>query len=156
MSAWLMVWPALTLTQPALPLYCSVPSAGRAVILMPAAVPPSSKINQIARNYNLTFEPEQMREVIRGFLAGEAPKPKPDKKDPGKKKGAGDGEEVRGTMTLNEFSMKTGVPKAFILKSVGAPADTDPRKPVREWIHDTGKTMQDVRQSVADYRAGKR
>lgn len=123
---------------------------------LPAAVPPSSKINQIARNYNLTFEPEQMREVIRGFLAGEAPKPKPDKKDPGKKKGAGDGEEVRGTMTLNEVSMKTGVPKAFILKSVGAPAGTDPRKPVREWIHDTGKTMQDVRQAVADYRAGQR
>jgi hypothetical protein len=52
--------------------------------------------------------------------------------------------------------MKTGVPKDFILKRLGASPDTDPRKPVREWIHDMGKSMQDVREIVLDYQSGRK
>lgn len=122
---------------------------------LPPQVVPSTRVNQIARNYSLEFEPEQMREVVRGFLAGEPAKPKAPKK-PGASKKNGEGEEVRGVMTLNEISLKTGVPKEYLLKSIGAPANTDPRKPVRDWIHDIGKTMQDVREAISAYRAGKR
>ena len=60
-------------------------------------------------------------------------------------------------MTLNEISLKTGASKEFLLKRIGVPSSTvDPRKPVREWLHDRGKTMQDIRDAVAAWRAGKR
>ena len=65
-------------------------------------------------------------------------------------------QEVRGFMTLNEISLKTGVPKDWLLKRLGLSTEIDPRQPVREWMHSQGKSIQDVRQAVADFRAGTR
>ena len=97
-----------------------------------------------------------MREVVRGFLSGQSGSAKGERQSGQNKKDGHSGEEIRGVMTLNEVSAKTSVPKDYILKSLGAPANTDARKPIRDWIHDMGKTMQDVRDAVAAYRSGKR
>jgi hypothetical protein len=98
-----------------------------------------------------------MREVVRGFVdgKGKAGGPAQQKKQGAGKKDGNHGEEqeVKGFMTLNEVALKTGVPKEFILKSLGAPAGTDGRKPLRDWIHDQGKSIQDVRDAVAAYRS---
>ena len=59
-------------------------------------------------------------------------------------------------MTLNEVALKTGVPKAFLLKSLGLPGAIDARAPLRLWMHEHAKSIQDVRDAVKDYRAGKR
>jgi hypothetical protein len=123
---------------------------------LPRHVDSSTRVNQITRTYDLDFEPEQIREVVRGFLAGENAKSKGEKKTGTAKKDGDHQEEVKGVMTLNEVVGKTGVPKDFILRRVGAPADTDPRKPIREWIHGQGKSMQDVRDAIAAYRSGER
>lgn len=74
-------------------------------------------------------------------------------------KKAGDHEEqqVRGVMTLNEISLKTGVPAGCILERIGVDAaQVNPRVPVRDWIHDAGKTMQDVRDAVEACRSQRR
>ena len=123
---------------------------------LPQTVAPTTKLNQIARTYNLEFAPDDMREVVRGFLSGQSDSPKGEKKSGQGKKDGHSGEEIRGVMTLNEVSAKTGVPKDYILKSLGAPPNTDARKPIRDWIHDLGKSMQEVREAVAAYRSGKR
>lgn len=124
---------------------------------LPAHVSPDLRINEISGTYNLKFEPDRLRDVVRTFL-GEAPKGKaaapPAEK--GQKKGDHAEAEVKGFMTLNEVAIKTGVPKEWLLKRLGAPANVDPRKPLREWMHEAGKSIQDVRDAVADYRAGRR
>ena len=56
-------------------------------------------------------------------------------------------------MTLNEISVKTGVPTEYILKTVGLPLDIDGRTPVREWMHAQGKSIQDLRTAVKQYAA---
>jgi hypothetical protein len=63
-------------------------------------------------------------------------------------------QEVKGFMTLNEIALKNGVPKEYILKALGVPADIDGRAPVREWMHDHGKSIQNLRDAVAEYKAG--
>lgn len=128
---------------------------------LPSNVSPDLRINRIADTYNLKFEPDRLRDVVRGFVGGAAKGEKKEatgekKEATGDKKGGHSEAEVKGFMTLNEVVMKTGVPKEWLLKRLGAPANVDPRKPMREWIHDTGKSIQDVRDAVADYRAGKR
>jgi hypothetical protein len=35
---------------------------------LPPQVAAATRLNQVARNYNLKFEPDEMREVVRGFL----------------------------------------------------------------------------------------
>ncbi|MCX6625397.1 MAG: hypothetical protein NTY38_30930, partial [Acidobacteria bacterium] len=121
---------------------------------LPASVAASTRVNQIARTYGLDFEPDKLREVVRSYLAGPGGKPGVGKTpSAGKTAGHGDEQEVKGFMTLDEVALKTGVPKEYILKSLGAPADTDPRKPLREWLHGQGKSIQDVRDGVAAYRA---
>lgn len=72
------------------------------------------------------------------------------------KKDHPDGEqEVKGFMTLNEVAMKTGVPKDFILRQMGVQEKVDPRIPLREWMHSQGKSIQDVRDAVAAWRAAR-
>jgi polyferredoxin len=123
---------------------------------LPRTVPPSLRMNRIAEEHKLAFEPDKMREVVAAAL-GQAPRAS-SPKGPGAKKDHAKGEEeqVKGFMTLNEVALKTGVPKEHILKQLGAPTTTDPRKPVREWIHDMGKTMQDVRDIVIAYQSGRK
>ncbi|GIU78844.1 MAG: hypothetical protein KatS3mg005_2082 [Bryobacteraceae bacterium] len=65
------------------------------------------------------------------------------------------GQEVKGFMTLNEAAMKTGAPAAFILRHMGVQADVDPRAPMREWLHAQGRSIQDVRDAVAAWRAAR-
>jgi len=59
-------------------------------------------------------------------------------------------------MTLNEVALKTGVPKDYMLHTLELPADIDGRMPVREWMHDRGKSLQDLRDAVGQYRKEKR
>ncbi len=56
-------------------------------------------------------------------------------------------------MTLNEVALKTGVPADYILKSLGITAKVDLRTPLRDWMHEQGKSVQDVREAVNGYRA---
>ena len=80
----------------------------------------------------------------------------PPKKGDPKSHAAGQGEEVRGTMSLEEISRKTGVPVAHFRKALKLDQRVDERKPVREWIHSKGMTMEDVRDAAKAYRAAKR
>jgi len=59
-------------------------------------------------------------------------------------------------MTLNEIALKTGMPKDYLLQTLGITGKVDPRLPLREWMHEHGKSVQDVREAVKQYRAGKR
>lgn len=127
---------------------------------IPARVPASTPLNRVAGEYEVEFRPDSMREYVREFVSGEASglEPRAGKKlrsEAGKKEShaGGEGQEVRGFMTLNEISLKTGVPKDFLFTYLGVPSTIDPRKPVREWIHEHGKTIQDLRDAVAEYRA---
>lgn len=121
---------------------------------LPERVSADTRLNQIAKTHKVDFEPDQMRGVVRGFLQNKeaAPKKGEGKKDHKK----GEEQDVRGNMTLNEVSMKTGVPKDYILKALGSPKGVNPQVPMREWIHSTGKTMQEVRDAVAAYKTGKK
>jgi ferredoxin len=137
---------------------------------LPASVPPTTRLNNIAKDYNLKFEPDKVREIVRAHLDGKPIVPpaaekspaaaapaKPKAKEPGKKQdpqqhGSGEEPEVKGFMTLNEVAMKTGVPKDYLLKTLGLPATIDGRKPVREWMHEHGKTVQDLREAVVQFK----
>jgi polyferredoxin len=134
---------------------------------LPRSVKPDTRLNRIASEYKLAFEPDQMREIVTAALGHSAAPQRPNapqrpagKQDLSKSgkggKSGNEDEQVKGFMTLNEVAMKTGVPKDYILKRLGAPANTDPRLPVREWIHAQGKTIQDVRDIVLDYQAGRK
>jgi hypothetical protein len=88
-----------------------------------------------------------MRDVVKSFMQGTPAK------QAQKKEHSGGDQEVKGFMTLNEIATKTGVPKEYILEKLGVKAQVDPRAPLREWMHDHGKSIQDVRDAVAAYRA---
>jgi len=60
---------------------------------------------------------------------------------------------VRGNMTINEIILKTGIPKDYLLKQAGLPADVPTREPLRDWIREYGKTPRDLRDAVEKYRA---
>ena len=146
---------------------------------LPERVLPTSQIKNIHKEYEIEFEPDSVRQIVRAFLDNE-PAPTvvaaaPEKKGSGDGKGRGqgrgqgqgegkgkaEGEEhnppvVRGNMTLNEIVLKTGVPKDYIIQTVGLPEDSPPRTSLREWIHETGKTPRDIRDAVEQYLAGKR
>ena len=69
-----------------------------------------------------------------------------------KEHGGGEEPEVKGFMTLNEISLKTGVPKDWLVKELAHGSGVDPRQPLREWMHDRGKSIQDIRDAVTKYR----
>ncbi|MFB3825163.1 MAG: 4Fe-4S binding protein [Bryobacteraceae bacterium] len=134
---------------------------------IPAQVAPTTAMNRIGSTYNLKFEPEKIREVVSGYVqgkparqAGALPPPAAKKTAAAAKKqdhAPGEEEpEVKGFMTLNEVALKTGVPKEYILKALGITAKVDPRTPLREWMHEHDKSVQDVRDAVKQYRAGKK
>jgi hypothetical protein len=56
-------------------------------------------------------------------------------------------------MTLNEIVLKTGVPKTFLLQKLGLSDDVPGTLPVRSWMHDRGKSISDLRDAVAAWRA---
>lgn len=113
---------------------------------LPPRVDSSSRLNQIASNYGLRFEPDSMREVVSSFLSGQT--------ESGKKREHPKGsEEVRGTMSLKEISSKTGVPMDYILKTLKLPAGINVNIPAREWLHAHDKSMQDIREAITRYRA---
>ncbi len=116
---------------------------------IPERVGADTRLNMIARTYKVEFEPEGMRDVVKGFLQKQEGAPK-------EHKGKGEEQQIRGNMTLNEISMKTGVPKDYILKALGSPKGVNPQVPMRDWIHSAGKTMQDVRDAVDAYNKGKK
>ena len=121
---------------------------------LPSRVPATARLNIIAREYKVRFEPDALREVVRRLVSGEkpaAPEPAAAPKTPAQAKEHGPDEEVKGFMTLNEISVKTGVPKEYILKTAGLPLDIDGRTPVREWMHAQGKSIQDIRAAVKEY-----
>lgn len=117
---------------------------------LPSKVASSTKLNQIAKTYRLDFEPDQVRSVVRTMLdPTAAPAARPAAQP------AGD-QEIKGFMTLNEIALKTGVPKDWLLKKLDLPANTDARQPVREWMHSQGKSIQNLRDAVVEYRAQRR
>lgn len=62
-------------------------------------------------------------------------------------------EDIRGTMSLKEISQKTQVPLDHFIKALKLDKSVDTAKPVREWIHSKGMTMQNVREAAASYKA---
>jgi len=119
---------------------------------LPQKVAASTKLNQVAKTYHLDFEPDQMRGVIGAILNQPAASTKQGVVAHGKVKRPADNEEVKGFLTLNEISLKTGVPKNWLLKKLNLPANTDARQPVREWMHAQGKSIQDLRDAVGEFR----
>ena len=55
-------------------------------------------------------------------------------------------------MTLNEIVVKTGGPKDYLIPRLNLPAEVDSRAPIREWMHKQGKSVQDVREEVRQFR----
>lgn len=82
-------------------------------------------------------------------LAASAEPPK--KGDP-KSHSTGQGESIRGTMSLNEIVKATGVPLAHFQKALKLDKSVDAAAPVRDWIHSKGMTMQNVRDAAAAYK----
>lgn len=124
---------------------------------LPPMVGPDVRLNKIASTYKVNFEPDRIREVVRGLVAAPsaaAPAARQPGRNSGKSQDHTDGAEpeVKGFMTLNEVALKTGVPKEWLLEELGLGPDVDPRSPLREWMHDRGKSIQDVRDAVAKYR----
>jgi hypothetical protein len=136
---------------------------------LPQLVGPDVRLNRIAATYKVKFEPDRMREVVRETLIarGAALKPapakvktaaappahKPERKgDKSKDHKDGAEPEVKGFMTLNEVALKTGVPKEWLAKELNLGDGVDSRSPLREWMHDQGKSIQDVRDAVEKYR----
>ncbi len=111
---------------------------------LPASVDPATRLNQIAGRYNLKFEPDGLRDVVSGLLAGSPAQAPP-------KAHSGGSEEVKGFMSLNEVAAKTGVPAEFILKALQVKEPVNTAQPLREWMHAQGKSIQDVRDAVASY-----
>jgi len=112
---------------------------------LPKTVPPTARLNTIAREYKVPFEPDKIREIVRAALnrsATAAPK----------KEHSGDGEEVRGYMTLNEIALKTGISAERLRQALQVPDSVDSRTPLREWMHGHGKSIQDVRAAVNELR----
>lgn len=144
---------------------------------LPTTVDPATRLNQIAKKYDLDFEPDGIRDVVAGFLdrppaltTPQAPHTTGTEKSatPGANTGTaerkpstaqtppqshpGGDAEVKGFMTLNEIASKTGAPADYILKTLGIAEAIDPRQPVREWMHSQGKSIQDIRDAVTGYR----
>lgn len=120
---------------------------------LPATVPPTARLNTIAEKFNVKFEPESVRAIVQTHLSGApvSPKQHGDAKSlPGMEP------EVKGFMTLNEIALKTGVPKDYLLKSLALPPSIDARAPVRHWMHDHNKSIQDLRDAVTRYRSTSR
>lgn len=149
---------------------------------IPERVPPATPLNKVAAEYGVDFSPEKVRALIAAHLAGrpleasigQAPREaalqtaRPalaGKAGKGASKTAKTGEvarhppaasaEIRGYMTLNEIELNSGVPKGYLLKELGLPANINTRVPVREWLHDYGKTVADLREAVERYRSRK-
>lgn len=150
---------------------------------LPARVSPNTRINRIKAEHKVEFEPERLRDLVGHIVAGkpalafvvqtketEKTKPQTSHKPgnplgPGKdantsgtqEGGKGEQPEVKGFMTLSEVALKTGVPRAYILKELGLnEADIDPRQPLRDWVHDKGKSIPALREIVEKYRKQKK
>ncbi len=124
---------------------------------IPNRVRPSSRLNTVAKTYNIKFEPDKVRDIVRRHLEGRPADPNPAQAQVIKQEhDAAEEPEVKGFMTLNEIAVKTGVPKDHLLRALGLPATIDGRTPIREWTHEHGKSIGDLREAVTRYRAGKR
>jgi polyferredoxin len=144
---------------------------------LPGTVDGGTRLNQVARKYGLAFEPDKLREAVehriqappqeearaegKGAVAPLAAAPRKaagavPKKAAEAGQHGGEEPEVRGMMTLAEIEMKTGVPKEFIVKRLAVEGEVDARVPLREWMHEKGRSIGDVRDAVAAYRAGSR
>lgn len=119
---------------------------------LPEHVAETTRLNKVAEEYKLDFDPEKVREAV----GAETPAPPAEKKKAAAHDTKKDDQEVKGFMTLNEVCLKTGVPKEWLLKRLNLPSAIDGRKPLREWMHDRGKSIQDFRDAIQDYRSGKR
>ncbi len=111
---------------------------------LPQKVAASTRLNLVAANYGLEFEPDRMRGVVAAILRG------------GTGGGAAQevkGAEIRGFMTLNEIAGKSGIPAEWLRRRLELGADIDARQPVREWMHARGKSIADIRAALAEYEA---
>lgn len=149
---------------------------------LPARVSPNTRINRIKAEHKVEFEPERVRDLVDHILAGQpamafvAQQKAPEKREaqaphkprnpqgPGRdarksghqEGGQGEEPEVKGFMTLNEVLLKTGVPKSYILKELGlSEAEVDSRQPLRDWVHDKGKSVPELREIIQRYRQQK-
>ena len=116
---------------------------------LPNRVPAGARLNTISREFNVKFEPDKVREIVRAHLQG-----KPAAVN--KTHAEGPEPEIKGFMTLNEIALKTGVPKEYVIRELKLPGKIDGRAPVREWMHGQGRSIQDLRDVLARYRAGNR
>lgn len=126
---------------------------------LPRTVPSNERLNTIGKTHKLEFEPDKVREVVRNHLDGKPAAKKGDgkgKNSGGKEHSGGEEPEIKGMMTLNEIALKTGAPKEYFIRTLGLPKEINATVPVREWMHDHGKSIQDLRDALKAYRAGKR
>jgi polyferredoxin len=143
---------------------------------LPEKVTFNSRLNTIKNSYKLDFEPDRLRDLVGDYLKGKpltvaaslaslAPASQSagskdhktgEKDKSGKDHKKGGEPEVKGFMTLNEISLKTGVPKEWIIKRLELPANVDARAPLRDWIHDAGSSVPDLREAVKEYKQGRR
>jgi hypothetical protein len=62
---------------------------------------------------------------------------------------------LRGTMTLADVELQTGVPASYVLRELGLPPDESRDEPLRELAHRHGFRVEDVRRIVASYGSGR-
>jgi len=125
---------------------------------IPSSVPATTRLNRIHSDYEAEVEPDDIREYVRRRLAGEGivapaqagfvspPARQHDPKDPERKQGGG--QPVRGSMTLNEIALTSGVLGDCLAEVLELPACLNPRVPVREWLHEHNLSMDDLREAV--------
>ncbi|MBL0158152.1 MAG: 4Fe-4S binding protein [Bryobacterales bacterium] len=148
---------------------------------LPAAVDPATRLNQVAKKYKLDFEPDSMRDVVARYLGSSRTQEAPaaaERKPAGQAAVKAEGKpaepraraqaaaappqahtggdaEVKGFMSLSEIADKTGAPAEYILKSLQISDPVDASLPVREWMHSRGKSIQDIRDAVAEHKKGR-
>ena len=128
---------------------------------LPESIPSNARMNTIAKEYNVEFEPDRIREIVRAYLSGESSEAAiagsvdssgQASSQPGSgKQESGEGQEVKGFMTLKEIELATGVPADYILGHLDL-TGINTRQPVREWMHDHNKSITDLRNAVTAYR----
>ena len=69
-----------------------------------------------------------------------------DPNNPNKKEG--EGQVVKGRMTLNEITRATGVSKRCLLGILKLPDSVNPRVSIRDWMNEYDLAMKDVREAV--------
>ena len=73
----------------------------------------------------------------------------------GPNRGLTDPSALRGSMTLEEVELATGVPAGYVLLALGLPPGLSREEPISRLAREQGFRLDDVRRIVASYEAGR-